>query len=282
MNTSPPFLASSSRRAVLAASGVSLLLGAAGCATPPAAPVARAGAALAPTGRLRASINLGNPVLARRDAATGVVSGVSVDLARALADQIAVPLDLVVVDRAALSVEAVKGGQADVGFFAIDPLRADGIRFTAPYVLIEGAYLVRDGSPLRDNGEVDRAGTRIVVARGSAYDLYLSREIKSAELVRTTTSGAVVEAFLAQNADVAAGVKQQLEADAARVGGVRLLPGRFMVIEQAMGLPAGRGDAGLAALAAFVENAKASGFVAAALARHRIEGALVAPAAPRR
>ena len=103
----------------------------------------RADDALAPTGRLRASINLGNPVLARRDATTGAVAGVSVDLARALADEIAVPLELIVVDSAARSVEAVKSGQADIGFFAIDPLRADGIRFTAPYVLIEGAYLVR-------------------------------------------------------------------------------------------------------------------------------------------
>jgi len=281
MNPLPPFLPSRSRRILVAAGGASLLLGAAGCATPPAKPAVRVDVALAPTGRLRASINLGNPVLARRDATTGVVAGVSVDLARALADEIAVPLELLVVDSAARSVEAVKSGQADVGFFAIDPLRGDGIRFTAPYVLIEGAYLVRDGSPLRNNDEVDRAGTRIVVARGSAYDLYLSREIKSAELVRTTTSGAVVDAFLAQNADVAAGVKQQLEADAARVRGVRLLPGRFMVIEQAMGLPATRGDAGAAALAAFVERAKTSGFVAAALARHHIEGALVAPPAAR-
>jgi polar amino acid transport system substrate-binding protein len=281
MKPSISFLPSPRRRALVGAGGVSLLLGAAGCATPPAGPVVGADKVLAPTGRLRASINLGNPVLARRDATTGAVAGVSVDLARALADEIAVPLDLVVVDRAALSVENVKGGQADVGFFAIDTLRGDGIRFTAPYVLIEGAYLVRDGSPLRNNDEVDRAGTRIVVARGSAYDLYLSREIKSAELVRTTTSGAVVDAFLAQNADVAAGVKQQLEADAARVRGVRLLPGRFMVIEQAMGLPATRGDAGAAALAAFVERAKTSGFVAAALARHHIEGALVAPPAAR-
>jgi len=281
MNSSPPFLPSSSRRTLLAASGATLLLGAAGCATRPATPAIGADVALAPTGRLRASINLGNPVLARRDATTSVVAGVSVDLARALADEIAVPLELIVVDGAARSVEGVKSGQADVGFFAIDPLRADGIRFTAPYVLIEGAYLVRDGSPLRDNSQVDRAGTRIVVARGSAYDLYLSREIKSAELVRTTTSGAVVDAFLAQNADVAAGVKQQLEADAARVGGVRLLPGRFMVIEQAMGLPASRSDAALAVLAEFVEHKKASGFVAAALARHRIQGALVAPAAKR-
>jgi len=279
MNPSHPLLPSPSRRTLLAAGGASLLLGAAGCATRPATPAIGADVALAPTGRLRASINLGNPVLARRDATTGVLAGVSIDLARALADEIAVPLDLIVVDGAARSVENVKSGQADVGFFAIDPGRSEGLRFTAPYVLIEGAYLVRNASPLRSNDEVDRQGTRIIVGRGSAYDLYLSRALKSAELVRAPTSPVVVDEFLAQNADVAAGVKQQLEADAARLGGLRLLPGRFMVIEQAMGLPAARSDAALAALAEFVEHKKASGFVAAALARHRIEGALVAPAA---
>ena len=148
MNPSRSFPPSRRRRALLAAGGASLLLGAAGCATRPAAPAVARRLALAPTGRLRASINLGNPVLARRDATTGAVAGVSVDLARALADEIAVPLELVVVDGAARSVEAVKSGQADVGFFAIDPVRSEGIRFTAPYVLIEGAYLVRNGSPL--------------------------------------------------------------------------------------------------------------------------------------
>jgi polar amino acid transport system substrate-binding protein len=272
-------LPSPSRRTLLAAGGASLLLGAAGCATRPATPAIGADVALAPTGRLRASINLGNPVLARRDATTGVLAGVSIDLARALADEIAVPLDLIVVDGAARSVENVKSGQADVGFFAIDPGRSEGLLFSAPYLLIEGAYLVRNASPLRSNDEVDRQGTRIIVGRGSAYDLYLSRALKSAELVRAPTSPVVVDEFLAQNADVAAGVKQQLEADAARLGGLRLLPGRFMVIEQAMGLPAARSDAALAALAEFVEHKKASGFVAAALARHRIEGALVAPPA---
>ena len=171
-----------------------------------------------------------------------------------------------------------KSEQADVGFFAIDPVRGEGIRFTAPYVLIEGAYLVKNGSPLTANEQVDRPGTRIVVGRGSAYDLYLSRALKSAELLRTPTSPKVVDEFLAQNADVAAGVKQQLEADAARVGGVRLLPGRFMVIEQAMGVPAAAATPRRAALAAFVERAKASGFVAAALLRHGIQGAVVAPA----
>jgi len=127
-------------------------------------------------------------------------------------------------------------------------------------------------------GFIDRYGTRIMVGRGSAYDLYLSRELKAAQLMRTPTSQAVVDRFLAENADVAAGVKQQLEADAARLGGLRLLPGRFMVIEQAMGVPKGRAAA-QAWLSAFIERMKATGFVAAALQRHGIEGAVVAPRA---
>jgi polar amino acid transport system substrate-binding protein len=238
---------------------------------------AGAAAALAPTGKLRASINLGNPILARRDG--DQAAGVSVDLARTLAEQLGVPLEMLVVDSARVSVEAVTSGRADIGFFAVDPQRADTIGFTAPYVLIEGAYLVRQGSPLADNAQVDRAGTTIMVGRGSAYDLYLSRALKQAQLARAPTSPAVVDHFLAQNADVAAGVKQQLQADAARLGGLRLLPGRFMVIEQAMGLPAARGAAPLEALKAYVEWAKRSGYVAVALERHRIEGAIVAPAA---
>ena len=238
-------------------------------------------AALAPKGRLRASINLGNPILARRDAAApGGAAGVSVDLARALGAELGVPVDLVVVDAAAKSVANVKGGDADIGFFAIDPLRSDGIRFSAAYVLIDGAYLVKQDSPLTDNAQVDRAGTRVMVGRGSAYDLYLSRALKSAKLVHATTSQTVVDTFLAQGVEAAAGVKQQLEADAARLPGLRLLPGRFMVIEQAMGLPSGRGEAAQALLKGYVERAKASGFVAEALKRHAIQGALVAPAAP--
>ena len=104
---------------------------------------------------------------------------------------------LLTFDAAAKSVEAVKGGQADIGFFAIDPLRSDGIRFTAPYVLIEGAYLVRQASPLTANAEVDRPGTRIMVGRGSAYDLFLTRELKAAQLLRAPTSPKVVDEFLA-------------------------------------------------------------------------------------
>ena len=257
------------RRSLLALLGGGLVA----CASRPGA-----AAALAPTGRLRASINLGNPVLAKRDA-NGQAAGVSVDLARALATQLQLPLDLLVVNSAGQSVEAVRSERADVGFFAIDPLRSEGIRFTAPYVLIEGAYLVRQDSPLRSNDEVDQAGRRVMVGKASAYDLYLTRELKDATILRAPTSPVVVDVFLAENADVAAGVRQQMEADAARLGGLRVLPGRFMEIDQAMGLPASRGDAAAKVLAAFVEQMKASGFVADALRRHGIGGALVAPAA---
>jgi polar amino acid transport system substrate-binding protein len=277
-----------SRRRFVACTGASAMLASAGCATSPLpTPSAQAptsdspsiAAALAPTGKLRACINLGNPILATRDSATSSPRGVSVDLARAFAAKLGVEVELVVVEAAGKSVETVKSGQADIGFFAIDPLRSEGIRFTAPYVLIEGAYLVRQGSPLADNSQVDRTGTRVMVGTGSAYDLYLTRTLKSAQLMRSPTSPKVVDSFLNDGADVAAGVRQQLEADALRLGGLRLLPGRFMVIEQAMGLPADRGEAAQNALRDFVEWAKASGFVRRALARSGIQGAAVAPAA---
>jgi polar amino acid transport system substrate-binding protein len=232
--------------------------------------------AFAPTGALRASINTGNPILATPDAGASA-QGVSVDLAGAWADTLGVPLDLVVFDTAAKSVDAVAKGQADIGFFAIDPKRGESISFTAPYVLIEGCYAVRNDSPLTENNEVDRAGVKVVVGQGSAYDLFLSREIKNATIERAPSSPAVVDWFVEQRADVAAGVKQQLEADARRLGGIRLLPGRFMQIRQAMGCHRSRGEPAAAALAAFVENMKATGFVAAALRRHGIAGADVAP-----
>ncbi|MBS0339458.1 MAG: ABC transporter substrate-binding protein [Proteobacteria bacterium] len=233
--------------------------------------------AFTPTGVLRASINLGNPILAHRHPQTGEADGVSVDLARAFAARLGVDIELVVFDAAGKSVEAVTAASADIGFFAIDPLRGEGIRFTAPYVLIEGAYLVRSGSPLQANEEVDRPGNRVMVGKGSAYDLFLTRELKAASIERAPTSPAVVDTFLAEIADVAAGVKQQLEADAARLGGLRLLPGRFMVIQQAMGTPTSRGEAAQQALRVFVEECKRSGFVADALTAHGIQGATVAP-----
>ncbi len=241
--------------------------------TPPAAAVQ----ALAPQGTLRAAINYGNPILASRDTA-GQPQGVSVDLSRELAGRLGVKLELVTFSSAGQVVEALKADKVDVAFVAIDPLRGQDVLYSAAYVVIEGAYLVRQGSPIQRNEDVDRNGIRVAVGKGSAYDLYLSRELKQAKLERAPTSPAVVDFFLAQNLEVAAGVKQQLEADAKRVPGLRLLPGRFMVINQAMGTPRVRGEAGVAYLRGFVEEMKASGFVAQALQRHKIEGAAVAPA----
>lgn len=235
--------------------------------------------AFTPTGKLRASINLGNPILANRDAATGEPVGVSIDLARAFAKRLGVEIELVVFDTAGKSVDAVTQEQADIGFFAIDPLRGEGISFTAPYVLIEGSYMVRQDSPIQSNDEVDRPGRRVTVGKGSAYDLYLSRELREAQIVRAPTSPTVVDVFVAQGLEVAAGVRQQLEGDAQRFPGLRLLPGRFMVIQQAMGTPKGRGPEAAALLRQYVEDMKASGFVAEALARHGIQGASVAPPA---
>jgi polar amino acid transport system substrate-binding protein len=245
----------------------------AACASQPAAPVAE----LAPSGKLRAAINFGNPILANKDAATGEPRGVSVDLARELGRRLGVPVELVPFTAAGKVVEAVRDSQVDVGFVAIDPVRGAEMLQTSPYVIIEGAYLVRNDSPIKRNEEVDRPGIRVVVGNASAYDLFLTRELKSAKLVKAPTSPAVVEMFVAQNLEVAAGVKQQLEADAKRFPGLRLLDGRFMVIRQAMAVPKGR-EAGARYVDAFVEEMKASGFVAQALARHSIQGAAVAPA----
>jgi polar amino acid transport system substrate-binding protein len=232
---------------------------------------------LAPTGKLRAVINVGNPILAKRGAAGAEPFGVSVDIARELARRLGVEAELVVVPSAGQAVETLKAGRVDVGFFAIDPARGVDTFFTGPYVQIEGSYLVRNDSPLRDNAEVDRDGIRVAVGNKSAYDLYLARNLKKAKIERAPTSPAVVDFFVANKLDVAAGVKQQLEMDARRVPGLRLLPGRFMVINQAMGMRLGR-EAGAKYLSAFVEDLKASGFVAQALQRHTIEGAAVAPA----
>ncbi|CBJ39809.1 putative bacterial extracellular solute-binding, family 3; ABC transporter protein (plasmid) [Ralstonia solanacearum CMR15] len=233
---------------------------------------------LAPTGALRAAINLGNPILAGLDAQRQP-AGVSVDLANALAQRLGAALELVVVDAAGKSVDVVSQEQADVGFFAIDPRRAASIRFTEPYVLIEGWYLVRADSPIRGNAEVDRAGNRVVVGQGSAYDLFLTRELRHAEIVRAPTSPAVVQTFLDTQCEVAAGVRQQLEADMAHRPGLRLLDERFMVIRQAMGVPAGRGPRAAQYVARFVEEMKASGFVERALQRHGVTGVSIAPAA---
>ena len=231
---------------------------------------------LAPTGRLRASLNLGNAVLAQGTPETP--GGVSVDLARELARRIGMPVDFVAFPAAAPSFEHVKAGKADIAFLAREPARAAEVEFTAPYVLIEGTYLVLKDSPLKTVADVDKPGTRIAVGPGSAYDHFLTRTLKHAKIVRAHIGGgtANIELFLKERLEAAAGVKQALQAWAAKDASVRVMDGRFQVIEQAMALPKGRPLA-TAYVRAFLEEMKASGFVAAGLKRSGQHDAAVAP-----
>ena len=235
-------------------------------------------AALAPTGRMRAAINFGNPVLAQRDPATGDARGVSVDIARELGDRLGVGVDLVTFDAAGKVFAALAEDAWDVAFLAIDPKRATEIDFTAPYVIIEGTYMVPAGSPLQNVDDVDRPGVRIAAGSGSAYELYLARTLRHAQLVRAPTGPEAIEMFLRDGLEAAAGVKSPLVAFARGRTDVRVMDGRFMAIEQAMGTPKGRA-AGAAYLRGTIEALKASGFVAAGLARSGQHDAVVAPAA---
>jgi polar amino acid transport system substrate-binding protein len=230
---------------------------------------------LAPTGRLRAAINLGNMVLAQRDEAGGEPKGITVDLARELARRLGVPVELVSFDAAGKVFDALKTGVLDVVFLAIEPVRAAEIAFTAPYVIIEGVYVVPRDSALRTVADVDREGVRIGVNKGSAYDLFLTRSLTLAKLVRGENG---IELFLKNGLEAAAGVKQPLVAFAKTNPQVRVMDGRFMEIQQAMGTPKGRA-AGAQFLRAFVEEMKATGFVAEALQRSHQPDATVAPRA---
>ena len=234
--------------------------------------------AFAPTGVLRASLNMGNPVLANMDT-QGKPFGISIDLAQQLGKKLGVPVELIVNETAGKSVATLEAGRADIGFFAVDPERGKDIAFTAAYVQIEGYYLVRDASSIQRNEQVDIAGNRIVVGKGSAYDLFLTRHIKNASLERVASSQIVVSSFLEKGFEVAAGVKQQLEADTIGVTGVRMLNERFMVINQAMGVPKTKGPEAALFLRTFVEEMKAQGFVKASMNQHGIKGAGVGPAA---
>ncbi|HQY45969.1 MAG TPA: 2-methylaconitate cis-trans isomerase PrpF [Usitatibacteraceae bacterium] len=214
---------------------------------------------IAPAGVLRVGVNFGNPVIAQR-AADGTPQGVGPALARELARRLGLPVEFVAFDTAGKMADAAKAGAWDVAFLAADPARATDIDFTAPYVLIEGTYLVRADSPYRGVADLDQAGRRIAVGLKTAYDLFLTREIRHAALERVDGSPAAIERFVTQGLDAAAGVRQPLAAYAAAHHGLRVLEESFMVIRQAAAVPKGRPGAA-AVLAAFIEEAKASGFV---------------------
>jgi polar amino acid transport system substrate-binding protein len=235
---------------------------------------------VAPSGRLRAAINFGNPVLAQRGA-DGAPRGVSVDLARELGRRIGVPIDFVTFDAAGKVTEALQRDAWDVAFLARDPGRAESIAFTPPYVVIEGTYLVKRDAPFQSVDDLDRDGVRVTVARGSAYDLFLSRALKHAQLLRFDTGVDAMAAFGAGQGDAAAGVKQALAAFGSSHPDLRLVPGRFMAIEQAVALPKAHASAAASAfLQRFIEEMKSSGFVARSLGASGQTDATVAPPAP--
>lgn len=238
------------------------------------APAARSD--LAPTGKLRAGINFGNALLAGKDPATGNPRGIAVDLARELGRRVGVPVEIVPYDAAGKMADGVRTGAWDVAFLGAEPERANEISFSTPYLEIEATYLVPAGSPLRTIADVDREAVRIAVSEKSAYDLFLTRTLKRARLMRTPGADASVALFTAEKMDALAGLKPALLAAAEKLPGSRVLDGRFTVVQQAVGTPKGR-DAGAKYLREFVEDVKASGFVGRSLEKNGIRGVVVAP-----
>jgi len=231
---------------------------------------------LAPTGKLRVGINYGNPVLATRDRTSGQLGGVAVDLARELGRRTDLPVELVGFESAGKMVEGLQAAAWDVAFLAVDPGREQEINFTAPYIEIEGTYLLPPGSALVAIADVDREDVRVGVSSKSAYDLFLSRNLKHAQLVRASSPEAAFDLILAGKVDALGGVRQHLVANTAKLPGSRVLDGRFMAIQQALGIPKGR-EAGISYLREFIEDVKASGLVARALEKAGVQGVSIAP-----
>jgi len=235
-------------------------------------------AELAPTGVLRAGINLGNFLLVSGKSPAGEPEGVAPDLAREIAGRLGVPVAFVPFARPGQLADAAGQGVWDIGLIATEPARAEAIAFSPAYALIEATYLVPAGSPLKAIEAVDRPGVRIAIAERSAYDLWLSRHLEHAELIRANSLDAAYERFVAEKLDALAGLRPRLLQDVEKLPGARILEGRFMAVQQAVGT-AKANAAGALFLHDFVEEAKASGLVARLIARHQIRGLSVAPPA---
>jgi polar amino acid transport system substrate-binding protein len=231
---------------------------------------------LAPTGKIRVAINYGMPVLAQRDPESGEPKGITIDLANELGRRLQVPIEFITFDAAGKILAAIASQTWDVTFLARDPVRAEQILFTPPYLLFEGTYLVKSKSRFSVIDDLDQPGVRIAIGKGAAYDLYLTRTLKNATVVRADTSAGAVSLFESEGADAAAGVRQPLELAALTHPELRVIPGRFTAIEQAMGVVAGR-NTGFQELISFIEEMKSSGFVANLLVRHNKHDATVAP-----
>lgn len=239
---------------------------------------------MAPTGKLRAGINVGNVALTSKDPVSGEARGIPFDLARELGQRLGVPVEIVPFESAGKLAEGIKAGAWDVAFLGIEPERAEGISFTAPYAEIAAGYLVPAGSPLRDSADVDRDGVRIAISAKSAYDLVLSRTLKHARLERVSGTDGVpgiegaYNRFISAKLDVLAGLKPMLATYADQLPGSHILAGQISTVEQAIGTPKDR-DASIHFLQEFVEDAKASGLIAKILEKNGVRGISAAPAA---
>jgi polar amino acid transport system substrate-binding protein len=233
-------------------------------------------AELAPTGVLRAGLNRSNFLLVAKDSPAENPRGVAVDMARELARRLDVAVTFLNFESPGKMADAVKTW--DVAFLGAEPARANEIDFTPAYVEIEATYLVPAGSPLKTIADVDRAGVRISVSGRSAYDLYLSRALKHAELVRSEGLDASYDRFISDKLDALAGLRPRLVLDVQRIPGAKILEGRFTAIQQAVATPKGR-PAGAQYLRDFVAEVKASGFVADLIERNGARGLSVAPKA---
>jgi polar amino acid transport system substrate-binding protein len=235
-------------------------------------------AELAPTGTLRVALNMSNFLLTATDPATGAPCGLAADLGHELGARLGVPVVLLPYPNPGVLADAAPTGIWDVGFIGAEPQRAHAIDFTAAYVEIEATYLVPPGSPLMSIAEVDRPGIRIAAPARSAYELYLSRSLRHAEVVRFQGADSTFQHFVADKLDALAGLRPRLVIDQDNLPGSRLLAGNFTAVQQAAGTPKGR-PAGAAYLYAFIEDIKASGLVARTIAKNNVRGLTVAPKA---
>ena len=234
---------------------------------------------LAPHGVLRAGINLSNFLLVTGRSASGEPQGVAPDMAREVANTLGVPVVYVPFPKPGELADAAGTDTWDIGLIGAEPARAEKIAFTAAYVEIEATYMVPPGSELQTVEQVDQPGIRIAVAARSAYDLWLERNIRHATLIRSNSLDASYEQFVNDSLDALAGLRPRLITDVQKLSGARILDGQFTAVQQAIGTARGNG-AGAEFLRAFVEDAKASGFVAGLIDKHRVIGLSVAPPHP--
>ncbi|MDE0409690.1 MAG: transporter substrate-binding domain-containing protein [Alphaproteobacteria bacterium] len=234
---------------------------------------------LAPTGVLRAGINMSNFLLVTGRTESGDPDGVSPDMARALGERLGLPVQMVPFPTPGELADAAADDVWDIGNIGAEPQRAEKIAFSLAYSEIEATYMVPPGSPIRSIGEVDRPGIRIAVSARSAYELWLSRNIEHAELVLAQGLGAAFQLFVDEGLDALAGLRPGLIGDVEKLPGARILDGQFSAVQQAIGVPRSRPESAAAFVAAFVEEAKTSGLVASLIARHGVEGRLMVAAA---